>query len=67
MPGGCKKLKNFFIDEKIPQAEREQIPLLADADHVIWIVGWRISEAYKVTQKTKRILAVCADGGKENE
>ena len=65
--GGHKKLKDFFIDAKIPKEKRDDILLLADGSHIIWAVGYRISEAYKVTQKTKRILCVCVDGGKENE
>ncbi len=56
--GGHKKLNRFFIDEKIPLAERDRICLLADGDHVIWVVGYRISEAYKVTDDTLRVLCV---------
>ena len=65
--GGHKKLKDLLIDAKVPRAERDKVLLVADASHVIWVVGWRISEAYKVTQETKRILAVCVNGGKEDE
>ncbi len=62
--GGHKKLKNFFIDAKVPQDQRDEILLLAEDRHILWAVGYRISEAYKITQKTKRILSVCVDGGK---
>ncbi len=66
--GGHKKLKNFLIDAKVPQEKRSRIVLLAEGSHILWAVGYRISEAYKVTQKTKRILSICVDGGKnENE
>ncbi len=63
--GGHKKLKDYLIDSKIPQKERDALVLLADASHILWIVGRRISEAYKVTQETKRILEICVSGGKE--
>ena len=63
--GGHKKLKDYLIDSKIPQKERDALVLLADASHIVWIVGRRISEAYKVTQETKRILEICVNGGKE--
>lgn len=53
-----KKVKEFYIDKKIPQKERDMIPLLAEKDHVLWVVGHRISEYYKVGDKTKRILQV---------
>ncbi len=56
--GGHKKLNRFFIDEKIPLAERDRICLLADGEHVMWAVGYRISEAYKVTDDTRRVLCV---------
>ncbi len=63
--GGHKKLKDYLIDSKILQKERDALVLLADASHILWIVGRRISEAYKVTQETKRILEICVNGGKE--
>lgn len=53
-----KKLKSYFIDKKIPQEERNRIPLLSDGDHIIWVVGYRISEEYKVTELTRHILKI---------
>lgn len=61
--GGKKTVKSFMIDHKIPQREREKIPLLAEGNHVLWITGYRISEYYKITQNTKTILQVQLDGG----
>ena len=65
--GGRKKIKDYFIDEKIPRNQRDSVWLLADGSHILWILGRRISEEYKVTQKTKRILEVCVDGGQQDE
>ncbi len=62
--GNQKKLKEYFIHEKIPRQLREQIWLLAEDAHIIWAIGHRISEGYKVTSKTKRILEVQVE--KEN-
>ncbi len=56
--GGHKKLKAYLIEEKIPQSQRDALPLLTDGSHVLWVIGHRISEAYKVTAETKRILQV---------
>ena len=56
--GGKKKLNRYFIDNKIPSDKRKQIPLLADGNHILWIVGHRISAYYKVTEETKEILEV---------
>jgi tRNA(Ile)-lysidine synthase len=55
---GTKKLKKFYIDCKIPKEDRDTIPLLADGQNIIWIIGYRISEEYKVTTSTKNILEV---------
>ncbi len=53
-----KKLKSYMITEKIPQMQRDRIPLIAEEDHVLWLVGYRISEHYKITKNTKKILQV---------
>ena len=62
--GGTKPLKRYMIDEKILRERRDEIPLIADGSHILWVVGYRISEAYKVTERTKRILQIQID--KEN-
>ncbi len=53
-----KSLKSYLVDQKIPQTERDRLPILAEEEHVLWVVGYRISEYYKVTENTKRILKV---------
>ncbi|RKD33883.1 tRNA lysidine(34) synthetase TilS [Thermohalobacter berrensis] len=62
---GRKKLKDFFIDEKIPREKRDLIPLLVDKENILWVIGYRISEQYKITNKTKRILVVEYKNNKE--
>ena len=64
--GGRKTLKAYMIDEKIPRQERDRIPLLAEGSHILWIVGYRISEYYKVTEATRRVLQVRFYGGEEH-
>lgn len=61
--GHRKKLKDYFINEKVPQELRDKVWLLAEQSHIVWVIGGRISAAYKVTNDTKRILEVRADGG----
>lgn len=55
---GSKKLKDYFIDEKIPREERTLIPLAAVENEVIWIIGKRYSQRFKVTNKTKEVLVL---------
>ncbi len=53
---GTKKLKEFFIDNKVPREMRDTIPLVAKESEIIWIVGYKISDKFKVTENTKRVL-----------
>lgn len=55
---GTKKVKDYFIDEKIPKDLRDEIPLLMDDENIIWIIGFATSEAYRITENTKNILIV---------
>ena len=56
--GGRKKLKTYFMEEKIPADQRNKVWLLTCGEEVIWVVGHRISEAYKVKKDTKKILEI---------
>ncbi len=53
---GRKKLKDYFIDEKISRDHRERIPLICDDDEIMWVVGYRTSEKYKIDEHTERVL-----------
>lgn len=64
--GGRKTVKAFMIDEKIPRDERGEVPLVAEGSHVLWIVGYRISEYYKITKDTHTVLQIQLNGGKDN-
>lgn len=65
--GSRKKLKKYFVDEKIPEYRRDHILLLADDTHILWVIGHRISEDIKVTEHTRRILEIQIDGGRKSE
>lgn len=65
--GSRQKLKKYLVNEKIPVEEREQLLLLADGAHIMWVVGHRISSYYKVDEHTRRILEVTFYGGEEDE
>ena len=65
--GGRKKIKDYFIDCKIPREEREKLTLLAEGSHILWVVGYRISQYYKVTSQTKTVLKVHVKGVDKDE
>lgn len=56
MENHTQKLKDFFINEKIPEHLRDIWPLVCSGGEIAWVVGVRPSEVYKITQKTKQIL-----------
>jgi tRNA(Ile)-lysidine synthase len=56
------KVKDYFISRKMPADARRRVPLLLSDGDIIWVVGERISEAYKVTEGTEKVLEVTAEG-----
>ena len=56
--GTTKKLKDLMINLKINKNERDSIPLVAEGSNVLWLIGKRNSEAYRVDDSTKRILQI---------
>ena len=63
---GNKKLKDLFMDLKIPKDKRNEIPLICFGNDIAWVVGYRISEKFKVTKDTKNIMQIRIESeGKE--
>lgn len=56
--GSRKKIKDLFIDLKIPKDERDKILLLADGKEVLWIIGYRINYNCRVTDSTGKIVKI---------
>lgn len=54
--GSKKKMNRIFSSYKIPSEKRPQIPLLASGSEIIWAIGMRIGENYKVDKNTKTII-----------
>jgi tRNA(Ile)-lysidine synthase len=53
-----KKLKDYFIDKKIPREERDSIPIITNHNSILWIVGHQISEWARVKEDTTDVLMV---------
>lgn len=60
--GHTKSIKKLMIDEKLQSSQRESWPMLADGNHVMWVLGLRMSNYYKVKDDTKRILEIRITG-----
>lgn len=52
------KVKDFFISKKVPSEIRRTIPFLVSDGDIIWVIGHRIDERYKITEKTTRVVKV---------
>ncbi len=55
---GKKKLKKLMCELKIPSYKRHTVPVLCDGDEIVAIVPYRVSEKYKVTDETKKVLKI---------
>ena len=56
--GSRQKLKSYFINEKIIQSKRDNIPLLVDGKEVVWVIGYRMNMEYQISSDTKKILEI---------
>lgn len=56
---GSKKIKDYFIDLKVPKRERDKIYLLTDQEGIIWVMSVnRIDERVKITASTKKVIVI---------
>lgn len=62
-----KRLKEYFINEKIPGELRDEVLLLTEDSKVIWVMGGRISADVKISNQTTKLLKVQITGGNYHE
>jgi len=64
---GNKKLKDMFIDMKIEKSLRDKIPLICFGSEIAWIVGYRVSDKFKVDENTIKILEIKFESEANND
>nr|MDK2851374.1 tRNA(Ile)-lysidine synthase [Candidatus Cloacimonadota bacterium] len=55
---GFKKLKDFFIDEKVAKYDRDSVPIFDDGEKIFWVCGHRLDERVRYTAGTTRFLMI---------
>lgn len=63
--GNRKKLSRYFIDNKIPLEARKHSIVIADDHEILWIIGGRRCETYKINNNTRHVLLLMYEGEKE--
>ena len=53
---GSQKVKDFFINQKVPRSKRARFPVLESQAKIIWVVGQRIDDNFKISVSTQKIL-----------
>jgi tRNA(Ile)-lysidine synthase len=54
--GGEKKLQDLLVDAKVPQGQRDGVPLVCAAWGIAWVVGHRLDERAKVRESSREVL-----------
>ncbi len=60
MEGKRKKIKEYFIDLKIPRRDRNKIPILTSPEGILWVIGYRSDDRFSITTDTEQILKITA-------
>lgn len=56
-----KKLKDFFIDSKVPQRLRDQVPIIADGERILWVVGYRVDERALPREGSTKLVQISVE------
>ena len=53
---GHKKLQDYFVDRKVPRAQRDELQLLCCGHKVLWVQGMAVSEDCRIDASTRFVL-----------
>ncbi len=53
-----KKLQDFFTDLHLSRKQKQEVWLMLSGDEIAWVAGYRISDKFKVTEKTKQVAEI---------
>ncbi|NLK50440.1 MAG: tRNA lysidine(34) synthetase TilS, partial [Candidatus Cloacimonetes bacterium] len=56
-----KKLKDFFIDIKVPKRLRDQVPILCDGEKILWVVGHRVDARVLASEDSAKLLQIVVE------
>ncbi len=52
---GKKKLSDFLTDMKVPLTEKKKVWVLCANEEIVWVIGYRIADTYKITEETTQV------------
>jgi tRNA(Ile)-lysidine synthase len=55
---GSTKVADLFINQQIPHPARERWPLVESGNQIVWVVGLRMSDEFRLTEKTQRAIVM---------
>ncbi len=55
---GHKKVSDLLIDEKVSIPEKERQFILLSEEQIVWVIGRRIDERFKITEESENILKI---------
>lgn len=64
---GRKSIQDLFVDRKIPWTERNRVPVVADRDRVLWVVGHAVSREAAISETTRETLVLAIEPSARGE
>lgn len=53
-----KKISDFLVDQKVPMSEKKDLKVLTSNSSIVWVIGYRIDNRYKITSQTTEVLEI---------